>query len=62
MQRLMQEKIEDRNYFIESNYLRFTNLFRSWNCPCLQADIGFSIDRRIVKITYPSSKLQHMNA
>ena len=43
--RLMQEIIKDRNYFIESNYLRFTNLFSwngSWNCPCLQVDIGFS--------------------
>ena len=44
MQRLMQE-IEDRNYFIESNYLLITELFSwngSWNCPCLQTDIGFS--------------------
>ena len=45
MQRLMQEIIQDRNYFIESNYLRFTKLFRrvgSWKCPCLQVDIRFS--------------------
>ena len=60
MQRLMQEIIQDRNYFIESNYLRFTNLFSwngSWNCPCLQTDIGFSKEGRIVEITYSSSKL-----
>ena len=61
----MQEIIQDRNYFIESNYLRITNLF-SWNgslnCSCLQTDIGFSKEGRIVKITYSSSKLQHMNA
>ena len=45
MQRLMQEIIEDRNYFIESNYLLITELFRrngSWKCPCLQVDIGFN--------------------
>ena len=59
-QRLMQEIIQDRNYFIESNYLRITELFRrigSWKCPCLQTDIGFSKDVRIVEITYSSSKL-----
>ena len=42
----MQEIIQDRNYFIESNYLLITKLFRrvgSWKCPCLQVDIGFSM-------------------
>ena len=62
MQRFMQEKIEDRNYFIESNYLRFTNLF-SWNgslnCSCLQSDIGFSKGWRICIRILLSNRFKH---
>ena len=63
MQRLMQEIIQDRNYFIESNYLRFTNLFSwigSWKCPCLQVDIGFSMG--ICRQPILIQSFQHMNA